>query len=74
MTPEEDAMANRYRYLRPRPRRYCTSKRRFPSEQAARARLAAITDDPHTSVIPHRAYACAWCAGWHLTSKEAIHG
>ncbi|MDA2805722.1 hypothetical protein [Nocardiopsis suaedae] len=64
-------MANRYRYLRPSRPRACRTKRRFPTQQAAAARLAEIAAAPRTRVIPHRAYPCEWCSGWHLSSKEA---
>lgn len=50
----------------------CSSgKARFPDEDAARARLAALADTPDRGrgYRPIGVYRCGRCRGWHLTSK-----
>ena len=45
----------------------CAGKARFRTEESARRRLAQILAE--TMDGPKRAYACAMCLGWHLTSE-----
>ncbi len=49
-----------------------TGKRRFPSDAAAREEIARLREsfqgDP--ARMPHRAYRCHHCEGFHLTSMK----
>lgn len=50
----------------------CSSgKARFPHENAARARLAALADTPDRGrgYRPTGVHRCGRCRGWHLTSQ-----
>lgn len=52
--------------------RSCSSKKQcFPSEQAARARLAQIHGSSHTGRLygPINIHSCGKCGEWHLTAK-----
>lgn len=50
-----------------------TSKRPFPSQEAAVQRLAELcrpgVEHPK-GYAPKRAYECPWCGGWHLTHLD----
>ncbi len=56
-------------YRKPNGRTVCV-KKRYQDEQRAMEALEhiAAVDDPRKK--PIRAYACASCRGWHLTSKS----
>lgn len=56
------------------PQRGCSTKKRcFPTEEAARDRLAEIhaTENPGRDFVymPVNVYPCGKCKSWHLTSK-----
>ncbi|GGW99072.1 hypothetical protein [Streptomyces chartreusis] len=48
-----------------------TGKRPYPSKQAARTAIASANRrrDPRRQRREHRAYHCASCNAWHLTSN-----
>jgi hypothetical protein len=51
-------------------------KVRYRSESAARGALRTLAD-PHSRAagapkLPHRAYPCPGCYGWHLTSMKSM--
>lgn len=50
--------------------RGCTSKVTYAS--AAEAELAALTRMVSSATKPLRAYACLFCAGYHLTSSDRV--
>lgn len=46
-------------------------KLRYREEVDARLELLRIAKHSgHRAHVPVRAYACPWCHGWHLTSRE----
>lgn len=55
-------------YRKPSGRTVCV-KRRYQDEQQATDALAQIAATPDQRKKPIRAYACAACRGWHITSK-----
>ena len=54
----------RFKLLR---ERECRSKQRYVSEAEARATAA---HQAHATGRELDVYECAWCRGWHLTSRR----
>lgn len=50
--------------------RSCRGKRRYKDAAQARRTLRRIGSTSSRERIPVRAYFCAACKGWHLTSQE----
>lgn len=49
-----------------------TGKVRFRDRHSASVALARAQRDPNPGRVEERTYRCPECAGWHLTSKEAV--
>ena len=47
-----------------------TTKTAWPTQVEAVEALERIWANPHTKVVPKRAYRCPWCEQWHLTSHD----
>jgi hypothetical protein len=45
------------------------AKKRFANEEQAVGKIEIIADNDPAGHVPIRAYACAECRGWHLTSQ-----
>jgi hypothetical protein len=45
-----------------------TGKRRYPTEEAARIKLALMDQDSPTR-HELRVYLCEFCCGWHMTRQ-----
>ena len=46
----------------------CNGKRRFHDKAEAVHALHLLTSKSTRDHVPHRAYECGRCKGWHLTS------
>ena len=54
-------------------RRSCSRKRRYRDDLSAKEALHRLSGGRARAVVPVRYYGpCAFCRGFHLTSKEAV--
>lgn len=49
----------------------CGGKRRYRSKREALGAARKVARGSTREKLPHRAYECLRCSGWHLTSQEA---
>lgn len=52
----------------------CQGKVRYRDKREATSALQRIGNHSGRGTVPRRAYYCAGCKGWHLTSRDDLYG